>query len=57
MVARLVPFQKVVCSKHVRVMQVLIFLHIKAICLNDISRYIEDDNSSLSSLKKRKGTV
>ena len=57
MVARLAPVQKVACSNHVRVMQVLIFGHILAISLNNISRYIEDDISSLSSVNKGKGTV
>ena len=57
MVARLAPVQKVACSNHVRVMQVLTFGHIMAICLNNISRYIADDISSLSSVNKGKGTV
>ena len=57
MVARLATVQKVACSNHVRVLQVLIFGHILAISLNNISRYIEDDISSLSSVKKRKGPV
>ena len=57
MVARLAPVQKVACSNHVRVMQVLIFGHILAISLNNISRYIENVFSSLSSVKKRKGPV
>ncbi len=39
------------------VMQVLIFRHILAISLNNISRYVEDDISLLSSVKKRKGPV
>ena len=57
MVARLAPVQKVACSNHVRVRQVLIFGHILAISLNNISRYIEDDILSLSSVNKGKGTV
>ncbi len=57
MVARLAQVQKVACSNHVRVMQVLIFGHILAISLNNFSRYIEDDISSLSSVNKGKGTV
>ena len=57
MVARLAPVQKVACSNHVRVIQVLIFGHILAISLNNISRYIEDDFSSLSSVNMGKGTV
>ena len=57
MVARLALVQKVACSNHVRVMQVLIFRHILAISLNNISRYIEDDFSSLSSVNMGKGTV
>ncbi len=57
MVARLALVQKVACSNHVKVMQVLIFGHILAISLNSISRYIEDDFSSLSSVNMGKGTV
>ena len=57
MVARLAPVQKIACSNHVKVMQVLIFWHILAISLNNISRYIEDDFSSLSSVNMGKGTV
>ncbi len=38
-------------------MQVLNFVHFLAISLNNISRYIEDDFSSLSSVNKGKGTV
>ncbi len=57
MVARLAPVKKVACSNHVRVMKVLIFGHILAISLNYISKNIEDDISSLSSVKKRKGLV
>ena len=57
MVARLAPVQKVACSNHVRVMQVLVFGHILAICLNNISRYIGDDFSSLSSVNMGKVTV
>ena len=57
MVARLAPVQKVACSNHVRVRQVLIFWHLLAISLNNFSRYIEDDISSLSSVNKGKGTV
>ncbi len=56
MVARLAPVQKVACSNHVRVRQVLIFGHILAISLNNISRYIEDDFSSLSSVNMGKET-
>ncbi len=57
MVARLAPVQKFACSNHVRVRQVLIFGHILAISLNNFSRSIEDDISSLSSVNKGKGTV
>ncbi len=57
MVARLAPVQKVASLSHVRVRQVLIFWHILAISLNNISRHIEDDLSSLSSLNMGKGTV
>ena len=57
MIVRLAPVQKVACSNHVKVMQVLIFWHILAISLNNISRYIEDDFSSLSSVNRGKGTV
>ena len=57
MVARLAPVQKVACLNHVRVMQVLIFGQILAISLNNISRYIEDDFSSLSSVNMGKGSV
>ena len=57
MVARLAAVQKVGCSNHVRVMQVLIFGHILFISLNNISRYIEDNISSLRSVNKGKGTV
>ncbi len=57
MVARLAPVQKVAYSNHVRVMQVLIFWLILAISLNNISRYIEDDCSSLSSVTMEIGTV
>ncbi len=39
------------------VMQVLDFGHILAISLNNISRYFEEDFSSLSSVNKGKGTV
>ncbi len=54
---RLAPVQKVACSNHVRVMEVLIFWLLLAISLNNISRHIEDDLSSLSSLNMGKGTV
>ncbi len=57
MVARLAPVQKVACSSHVSVMQVLIFGHILAISLNNISRYIADDFSLVSSVYMGKGTV
>ncbi len=57
MVAHLAPVKKVSCSNHVRVMQVLIFGHILASSLKDISRYIADDFSSLSAVNIGKGTV
>ncbi len=57
MIARLAPVQKVACSNHFRVMQVLIFGHILAISFNNISRYIEDDFSSLISVNMGKGNV
>ena len=57
MVGRLAPVQKVACLKHVRVGQVLIFWYILAISLNNISRYIEDDFSSVSSVNMGKGIV
>ncbi len=57
MVARLDPVQKVACLNHVRVMQVLIFGHILAICLNNLSRYIEEDFSLLSSVNMKKDTM
>ena len=57
MVARLAPVQKVACSNHVKVRQVLIFGHILASSLNNISRYIEDNFSSLSSVNMGKDTV
>ncbi len=38
-------------------MWVFIFGHILAISLNNISRYIEEDFSSLSSVNMREGTV
>ena len=57
MVARLAPVQKVACSNHVRVMEVLVFWHTLAISLNNISRYIEEEFSSLSSVNMGKGSV
>ncbi len=57
MIARLAPVQKVACSNHVRVRQVLIFWHILAISLNNILRHIEEDVSRLSSVNMGKGTV
>ncbi len=53
----LAPVKKVACSNHVRVMQDLIFGHILVISLNNISRYIEDDFSSLCSVNMGKSTV
>ncbi len=57
MVARLAPVQKFACSNHVGVMHILFFGHTLAISLNNISRYIKDDFSSLSSVHMGKGTV
>ena len=48
--ARLAPAQKFTCSNHFRVIQLFLLGHILAISLNNISRYIEDDISSLSSV-------
>ncbi len=57
MVARLAQVQKIARSNHVRVMHVLIFRHILAISLRNISKYIEDDFSSLSSVNMGNGIV
>ncbi len=55
MVVRLAPAKEFACSYYVRVMQFFLFRDFLAIWVNNISSYIEDDISSLSSPNNGKG--